>query len=150
MVSEAELSKHDSSGSGPRIVEVAAGLIFREGRLLIAQRYPDSHLGGLWEFPGGKRESGESFESALVRELQEELGVKVRVDELLESVDHSYLHKRVRICFYRCLLTAGEPQALDCHSLKWVRRSELKDYEFPAADAHLLSRLTTDETLWNR
>jgi len=148
MVDDPDLTSSTPTESVSRVVEVAAGLIFREGQLLIAQRHLDSHLGGLWEFPGGKRESHETFECALMRELREELGVHVRVGNLLESVEHSYSEKRVRICFYICSLTRGEPQALDCHSLKWVNRAELDQHEFPAADAHLLSRLRADERLW--
>ncbi|MEI9864057.1 MAG: NUDIX domain-containing protein [Limisphaerales bacterium] len=66
----------------PKIIEVSAALIFRDGKLLIAQRHANSHLGGLWEFPGGKRESGETFEQCLVREIREELDVEISVGEL--------------------------------------------------------------------
>src|SRR5216117_3701039 len=69
-------------------IEVAAGVVFRDGRVLITQRRPDDHLGGLWEFPGGKRESGETFEECLQRELREELGIEVEVGEWLGSVTH--------------------------------------------------------------
>ena len=64
---------------GANVIEVGAAIIFRDGKLLITQRHADSHLGGLWEFPGGKREEGETFEQCLVRELQEELCVGVSV-----------------------------------------------------------------------
>ncbi len=124
---------------GPSI-EVAAGLIFHNGRLLIAQRYLDSHQGGLWEFPGGKREEGETFETALVRELQEELGVTVKVGELIESVVHTYPEKTVWIRFFRCDIREGEPWALGCHQVRWVQRSQLHEQDFPAADARLLNR----------
>src|SRR5512134_3411193 len=70
--------EHPITPSSPS-VEVSAGLIFRAGKLLITQRHADSHLGGLWEFPGGKREPGETFEECLTRELQEELGIQVEV-----------------------------------------------------------------------
>src|SRR5688572_28642835 len=75
------------------IIQVSAGLIFRSGQLLITQRHADAHLGGLWEFPGGKREPGESFEQCLARELKEELGIEVVVGELFESVTHAYPEK---------------------------------------------------------
>src|ERR1035438_758060 len=68
------------------VIDVAAALVFREGKLLITQRYADAHLGGLWEFPGGKREPNETFEACLARELREELGIEVTVGELAESL----------------------------------------------------------------
>ena len=137
-----------SKGDGLQPIEVAAGLIFRDGLLLIAQRPLDSHLGGLWEFPGGKREAGESYHSALERELQEELGVRVSVGKLIESIDHAYRDKHVRIRFFKCILIEGEPRPIGCHALMWVQRLELSRYEFPCADTHLLARLNTEEDLW--
>ncbi|MCU0772302.1 MAG: 8-oxo-dGTP diphosphatase MutT [Verrucomicrobia bacterium] len=130
------------------LIEVAAGLIFRDGQLLIAQRYPGSHQGGLWEFPGGKREPGETFEAALVRELAEELGVRVEVGELIENILHRYPDKSVHIQFYRCEIRAGEPRALGCHALRWVRQARLREQDFPAADARLLDRLVREDRLW--
>src|SRR5438874_852480 len=76
--------------SNMRPVEVAAGLLFHEGKLLITQRAAGVHLGGLWEFPGGKRETDESFEDCLRREFSEELGLDVEVQELIQTVVHSY------------------------------------------------------------
>jgi 8-oxo-dGTP diphosphatase len=133
---------------GTRVVEVSAGLIFRSGQLLITQRLAGDHLGGLWEFPGGKREPGETFEECLARELREELGVEVRVGELFESVTHAYADKRVHLRFFLCQLSAGEPQPLDCAALKWVRAEELAAHAFPAADAQLLIRLAADSSRW--
>ncbi|MCU0787393.1 MAG: 8-oxo-dGTP diphosphatase MutT [Verrucomicrobia bacterium] len=138
---------HPQSPDTP-IIDVAAGLLFRNGRLLIAQRHPDSHLGGLWEFPGGKREPGETFEAALARELREELAVSVSVGERIETIEHDYPDKRVRICFFRCHLEQGEPRAVDCHDLRWIRRDELNRQPFPAADASLLDRLAAEDGLW--
>ena len=130
------------------LVEVAAGLIFREGRLLIAQRPQGSHLEGMWEFPGGKRESGESFEDCLVRELREELGVVVKVGALLESVLHDYPGKSVRIDFFSCELSQGEPRSVEGQALRWVCAEELNDHRFPEADAHMIKRLAVESALW--
>jgi len=135
---------------GPRIIEVAAGLIFREGKLLITQRYQDSHLGGLWEFPGGKREPGESFEQCLVRELREELGVRVEVGEVLGEITHAYPEKSVHLKFFVCRLAGGEPKAAGCAALAWVGREQLADYQFPAADARLLGKLRAMPALWDQ
>jgi len=131
-----------------RIVEVSAGLIFRDGKLLIAQRHAGSHLGGLWEFPGGKRETGESFEQCLIRELQEELGVTVAVGDLFESVDHDYLDKSVHLRFFLCRLSNGEPKPLGCAAIQWIIRADLGRFDFPAADAGLLAKLSQTEALW--
>jgi len=128
--------------------DVAAGLVFREGKLLITQRYPDAHQGGLWEFPGGKREPAETFEQCLVRELREELAIEVAVGDLVESLTHSYSDKTVNLRFYRCSWTRNEPQALGCLAFRWVGPAELEQQAFPAADARLLSRLKSDFSLW--
>jgi mutator protein MutT len=131
-----------------KIVEVAAGLLFREGRLLIAQRHRESHLGGLWEFPGGKREPKETFEAALVRELREELGVLVSVGRVIDTVEHVYPEKHVRIRFFLCTLKEGEPQAMECQNLRWIQQSELASHVFPAADAHLIEQLLSEPRFW--
>ncbi|MCU0786080.1 MAG: 8-oxo-dGTP diphosphatase MutT [Verrucomicrobia bacterium] len=131
-----------------QLIEVSAGLIFRGGKLLITQRRADSPLGGLWEFPGGKREAGESFEQCLVRELREELGVDVRVGNLLESIAHEYPERTVRLNFFLCHLERGEPQPIGCPALKWVGRSGLKNHAFPGADSRLLEKLRVATELW--
>ena len=129
-------------------IEVSAGLVFRDGKLLITQRHADAHLGGLWEFPGGKRERDESFESCLVRELKEELGIEVAVRELVETIEHDYSEKRVLLKFFRCEWLANEPQALGCPAFQWVTHEELADYKFPAADERLLEHLRQSGGLW--
>jgi len=123
-------------------------LLFRDGKVLITQRNAQTHLGGLWEFPGGKREQGETFEQCLRRELREELGVEVTVGELIEGLTHAYPIKTVRLNFYQCTLKRGEPQLLGCADLKWVGPQELSKYQFPAADERLLEKLRTDTQLW--
>jgi mutator protein MutT len=131
-----------------KVIEVAAGLVFRGGRLLITQRHPDAHLGGLWEFPGGKREPGETYEQCLARELREELDIEVVVGELVESLTHAYPEKTVHLRFFQCRWAAGEPKPLGCPDFKWIRPAEMSDYAFPAADARLLDRLRNSPELW--
>jgi mutator protein MutT len=133
-----------------RVIDVAAALVFHEGKLLITQRHADAHLGGLWEFPGGKREPKETFEACLTRELREELGIEVAVGELVESLTHAYPEKTVHLKFYRCRWEKHEPQPLGCVAFKWVSAANLKDYAFPAADALLLGKLEQDAKLWQQ
>jgi mutator protein MutT len=130
-------------------IEVAAGLIFRDGRLLVAQRRRGDHLGGCWEFPGGKRMSHETFEECLRRELKEELDVEVEVGELVETVRYVYPGRRILLKFYRCRLGAGEPRSVGCDALAWIRAEELDDYVFPAADAVLVDRLRCSPAWWD-
>ena len=129
-------------------LEVSAALIFRDGKLLVTQRHNHSHLGGLWEFPGGKREAGETFEQCLVREIREELGVEIATGELFEEISHDYPEKSVHLKFFICQLISGEPQSLDCAAAKWIGRSELAGFEFPAADARLLEKLKAARQAW--
>ncbi len=131
-----------------KAIDVAAALVFRAGKLLVTQRYAGAHLGGLWEFPGGKRERHETFEQCLVRELREELGIEVEVMKLVESVTHEYPQKTVHLKFFSCRWLKHEPQTLGCPAFAWIRPEQLGDYEFPAADAKLLDRLARDPELW--
>src|SRR5258708_19091933 len=114
----------------PKRIEVSAALIFRDGKLLIAQRHASAHLGGLWEFRGGKREAGETFEQCLVREIREELGVEICVGELFEEIRHDYPEKSVHLKFFACKILQGEPQPLDCAAVKWIEKAELSAHEF--------------------
>jgi mutator protein MutT len=134
-------STKNSKFKTQNLVEVSAALIFHDGKLLITQRKADSHLGGLWEFPGGKREANETFEQCLVREIREELGIEISVGELFEEISHAYPEKIVRLKFFICKLISGEPQPLGCAAFKWIGKNELSDFEFPAADAQLLGKL---------
>ena len=127
---------------------MAAGLVFTQGRLLITQRHEADHLGGLWEFPGGKLEPGETHEQCLRRELREEIGIDAAVGELVESISHEYPERKVRIKFFLCQIISGNPKPLDCQDLACVEAAELENYEFPPADAFLLGRLQNEVNWW--
>lgn len=129
-------------------VEVSAALIFHRGKLLITQRHAKSHLGGLWEFPGGKREVGETYEQCLAREIREELGVEISVGNLFDEIAHDYPEKSVQLKFFLCKIISGEPQTLDCAAVRWIERQQLDDFEFPAADAQLLEKLLVSSSVW--
>jgi mutator protein MutT len=130
------------------VIPVVAGLVFRDGRLLITRRPPGTHLAGHWEFPGGKLDPGEDWLPALHRELREELAIEVETGPLVEDLVHEYPGKQVHLRFYQCRWQAGEPQTLGCDALAWVRAEELERYPFPAADARLLDRLRAEPHWW--
>jgi 8-oxo-dGTP diphosphatase len=122
-------------------VVVAAAIIERGGRFLLARRLKGTHLEGLWEFPGGKIEEGESLEACLARELAEELGVESRVGGRRWSTTHDYPGKRVELHFFDCEI-AGEPEARLGQELRWVSAPELAALPLPEADAGLVALLT--------
>ena len=122
-------------------ISVVAAIIRKDGQILIAKRRGDVHLANLWEFPGGKVESGESLESALLREIQEEIGIKIRIDNEFLAIDHDYPTKPVRLHFFNCTVLEGDPKLLDVADLRWVKPSDLDNYEFPPADDQLISKL---------
>jgi 8-oxo-dGTP diphosphatase len=122
-------------------IDVVAGVIRRDGLLLIAQRQAGDTLAGYWEFPGGKVERHEDLPMALRRELQEELGVEVLVGAQLHRVVHPYPDRDVRLYFYEVTLLNGEPRPIEAADLRWVRPNELLDYQFPEADRTLIEQL---------
>ncbi len=126
----------------PNLVEVVAALIQDEkGRYLITQRREGSHLAGLWEFPGGKREAGESLEEALRRELTEELSARFGVGERVETVRWEYPARTIVIHFYRCRLESGTIEPREDQAMAWVAPERLSDFDFPPADRDLITRL---------
>jgi len=121
--------------------DIAAGVIWRGEQLLITRRPPQGLLGGLWEFPGGKREPGESLEDCLQREVREELGIAVQVGGPLATVEHGYTHFRITLHAFHCQYLSGEPQCLACTAWQWVAPQELDRYAFPAANRKIIQKL---------
>jgi 8-oxo-dGTP diphosphatase len=134
------------AGSAPtRRVRVVAALIRRGESILIQRRPEGAARAGLWEFPGGKTEAGESDEAALARECDEELGVTVEVGPRLWESEHAYEDLVVSLALFGCRLSGGEPQPLCGQRLEWAPRERLSDYPFVAADVPLLGPLTRGE-----
>ena len=126
----------------PLVIEVAAALIRDAlGRYLITQRRRGSHLAGLWEFPGGKLELGESPDVALRRELSEELGAIFAVGKLVETVRWEYPDRTVVLHFYDCRVESGSVEPREGQAMAWVGPDEFPAYEFPPADRTLIERL---------
>ncbi|MGN6504531.1 MAG: (deoxy)nucleoside triphosphate pyrophosphohydrolase [Tepidisphaeraceae bacterium] len=121
------------------VVAVAIGIVIERGRLLICQRKATAVLGGLWEFPGGKVEPGESDADAAIRELREELGIVVRPIEHLAPITHTYPHATIRLQPILCRLVDGSPRAIECVDFRWVAPEALRDYTFPEANGPLLA-----------
>ncbi|MDO3436773.1 8-oxo-dGTP diphosphatase MutT [Rhizobium sp. CBN3] len=132
------------SEAGRKLLLVAAcALIDADGRILLAQRPEGKSLAGLWEFPGGKVEPGETPEETLVRELDEELGVKTKIACLapLTFASHSYETFHLLMPLYICRRYEGIAQGLEGQALKWVRAQALRDYPMPPADEPLIPML---------
>ncbi len=127
-------------GAAPRRVVVAAAVIERENAFLVTRRPPGVHLGGCWEFPGGKCEPGESHAACLEREIAEELETAIVVGGEVFTVAHAYADRVIELHFFACQL-AGEPRAVLGQEMRWVRREELGSLTFPPADEQLIRRL---------
>ncbi len=127
--------------AGLPIVEVSAAVIERRGRYLVTQRAMTRHLGGTWEFPGGKRKPGESLEACLVRELREELGVEPRLGERIDVVPWVYPEQTVVLHFFRCQIGSRAVQPREGQPIRWVTARELASLPVPPADAALVGRL---------
>ena len=123
-----------------RPVIVAAAVVQRGGFYLVTRRLRGTHLEGLWEFPGGKCEPGETLAACLEREIREELGCGAEVGPEMLSVAHAYSDRRVELHFFDCAL-AGEPRPLLGQELKWVDRAGLRALSFPPADEDLIRLL---------
>lgn len=111
---------------------------------LVTRRQPGVHLAGMWEFPGGKVDPGETHDAALRRELREELGVEAEVGERVYHTRHAYPDRTVELHFYRCSLK-GVPRPLLGQEMRWVPRAELRALGFPPADTELIDLLTTSD-----
>ena len=127
----------------PLLLVVACALVDTDRRVLIAQRPEGKSMAGLWEFPGGKVEAGETPEAALIRELSEELGIETKQACLapLSFVSHAYESIHLLMPLYVCRKWQGTPQAREQQALKWVRPQALRDYPMPPADEPLIAAL---------
>jgi 8-oxo-dGTP diphosphatase len=135
--------RYSSSVPPPLLLVAACALVDPDRRVLIAQRPEGKPMAGLWEFPGGKVEPGETPEDTIIRELDEELGVKVTKPCLapLTFSSHNYLEFHILLPLFVCRRWEGTPTPRESQAIKWVRANRLRDYKMPAADEPLVSHL---------
>jgi A/G-specific adenine glycosylase len=112
-----------------------------QGHILIDRRKQEGLLGGLWEFPGGKIEPGESVEDCVRREIKEELGIDIAVGDRLITIEHAYTHFKVTLNVFNCKHLSGDPQPLECDEVKWVTLGEIDQYPFPKANSQIIEAL---------
>jgi 8-oxo-dGTP diphosphatase len=129
-----------------QLTVVAAVIRDLEGRVLLTRRAEDAHLGGLWEFPGGKVDEGEGPAEALVRELREELGMEAEVEHPVTFAIHEELGLRILLLFFAARIVSGEPHGREGQAVAWVSTADFLDYPTPPADAELI-RLLADVPL---
>jgi A/G-specific adenine glycosylase len=134
-----EIPLRQSKPRPTRAVPIAIGVILKEDRILIAKRPDDTILGGLWEFPGGKKENGESIDDACIREIREETGLTVRIADRIDDFVHHYSHYSVHLHFFDCRVKGGRLRSQK--PLKWIRLHNLTNYAFPAANQRIIKKL---------
>jgi 8-oxo-dGTP diphosphatase len=114
-------------------------------QVLIDRRLPKGDMAGLWEFPGGKVEAGETIEDCVQREVKEELGIEIKVGKHLVTIDHTYPNFRVTLTVHHCCYLVGIPQTIECEEIRWVNLEELDNFEFPAANQQIIQALRDGE-----
>ena len=123
------------------IAEVVAALIWNNDKFMVCQRPPHKARGLLWEFVGGKVESGETKEQALIRECKEELNVFLSVGDVFMDVIHEYPDLTVHLTLFNATISEGEPQKLEHNDIQWITPSEIQNYEFCPADEEILAKI---------
>ena len=121
---------------------IGVGAIWNDQQqILIDRRRQEGMMGGLWEFPGGKVELGETIEECIRREIQEELGIAIAVGKHLITIEHIYPHLQVTLTVHHCRHLSGIPQPIECEEIRWVTLAEIEQFQFPAANARIITAL---------
>jgi len=142
---QSELPMREQTSPIPHKSIGVAAIWNDRGQLLIDRRPQKGLLGGLWEFPGGKIEPGETVEACIRREIREELGIEIEVGESLTTVEHAYTHFRVTLHVHHCRYLSGEPQPIECDEVRWVSPAELDQFPFPKANVKIIEALRSQE-----
>lgn len=142
---QSELPMSESRAPLPHKIIGVAVILNDRGEILIDRRRQEGLLGGLWEFPGGKVEPGETVPDCIQREIREELGIEITVGEPLIAVEHAYTHFRVTLNVHYCRHVSGEPQPIECDEVRWVTLAEIDQYPFPKANVQIIEALRQDQ-----
>jgi mutator protein MutT len=122
--------------------QIGVAVIWNQaGQILIDRRKAGGTMGGLWEFPGGKIEPGETAEACIVREIQEELAIEITVGEQLISIEHTYPTFHLKLIVHHCQHLSGIPQPIESEEIRWVNIADLNNYQFPAANIAIINAL---------
>jgi 8-oxo-dGTP diphosphatase len=132
------------------MTEVVAALIWKDDKFMICQRPAHKARGLLWEFVGGKVESGETKEQALIRECREELAVTLSVGDVFMDVTHEYPDLTVHLTLFNATIAEGEPQKLEHNDIQWITASEIPKYEFCPADEEILAMIRSNKNDYSR
>lgn len=127
---------------------VTAAVIYQNGKYLITQRPAKGLLGGMWEFPGGKLEPAEELQACLKRELQEELGIDIQVDQLFGTYRHAYTHFRITLHAYHCRITDGEPYPYEASKIYWAAPEELSEFPMGKIDRQIANKLSENTSVF--
>ena len=113
----------------------------KQGKILIDRRKKTGEMGGLWEFPGGKIEVGETIEECIQREVKEELDIEIIVGDRLTTITHAYQTFNVTLYVHNCQYLSGKPQPLECEEIHWVEPAQMNQYQFPQANIQIINLL---------
>ena len=126
------------------VIPCGVALIRRERQFLISQRNVDDTFGSFWEFPGGKKNPGESFENCVIRETREELGIEIAIERKYMEIKKEFKEKIIWLNFYLCSYLSGDPQPIECQKVLWADVADLKNFDFPPANEQVIENLMKD------
>jgi A/G-specific adenine glycosylase len=138
---QSDLPMREPSSPLPHKTIGVAVIWNEQGQILIDRRRPEGLLGGLWEFPGGKIELGETVEECIKREIQEELGIEIEVGDRLITINHAYSHFSVTLTVHHCRHLTGVPQPIESDEIRWVTLDEIDQFPFPKANSQIIAAL---------
>jgi len=132
------------SSTSPSLIHKQIGVAVitnQQGEILIDRRKQSGEMGGLWEFPGGKIESGETIEECIQREVKEELDIQIKVGDRLTTITHAYETFKVTLYVHDCEYVSGTPQTIECEEIHWVKPNLISQYQFPQANIKIVNLL---------